>query len=216
MDSILIKSRRRPLLALVAACAALFAVGCGGSSETTTTGGESATNGHGKFAGAEASPPKPAAPLKLENSLGQPVDLAEYKGKAVLVTFIYTHCPDVCPLIVSHLKTAQALLGPKANDLQIVAVSTDPHGDTPKTVSAFLHDHGMTGKMQYLIGNQTELGQVWKGWNIVANPAKSGRDLVEHSALVYGIGANGKVTTLYPANFNPAEIVHDVPLLEQQ
>ena len=46
-------------------------------------------------------------------------------------------------------------------------------------------------------------------------PAKSGRDLVEHSALIYGIAADGKVTTLYPANFKPSQIVHDVPLLEQ-
>ena len=63
------------------------------------------------YSGGEATPPKPAPALELKNSLGEPVDLAEYKGKAVLLTFIYTHCPDVCPLIVSHLKTAQAELG---------------------------------------------------------------------------------------------------------
>ena len=38
-------------------------------------------------------------------------------------------------------------------------------------------------------------------------------DQVEHSALIYGISGSGKVTTLYPANFKPAQIVHDVPLL---
>jgi len=201
-------------VALGAACAALVVGGCGGSGSDETTA--KASGDQGKFAGAEASPPKPAAPLALNNSLGEPVNLHEFDGKAVLVTFIYTHCPDVCPLIVSHLKTAQALLGPKAKQLQIVAVSTDPRGDTPKTVAAFLHDHGMTGRMQYLIGDRGELGRVWKAWNIVAHPAKSGRDLVEHSALVYGIGADGRITTLYPANFAPSEIAHDVPLLEQQ
>jgi cytochrome oxidase Cu insertion factor (SCO1/SenC/PrrC family) len=74
----------------------------------------------------------------------------------------------------------------------------------------------MTGRMQYLIGNRAELGKVWTDWNIVARPDKAGRDLVEHSALIYGIAADGKVTTLYPANFSPSQIVHDVPLLEQQ
>jgi protein SCO1/2 len=197
--------RTLPLLALLAA---LVVAGCGGSSGAETFGA-----GAPRFAGAEASPPREEAPLRLRNYLGEPVDLAGYRGKAVLVTFIYTHCPDVCPLIVSHMKTALALLGQKARDVQIVAVSTDPRGDNRRTVAAFLKAHGMTGRMQYLIGSRAELGRVWKAWNIVAKPAKAGRDLVEHSALIYGIGASGKVTTLYPANFKPSQLVHDVPLL---
>ncbi len=208
------------IAALVAAALLVALAGCGsgsGDSTATTQGvpkGQTAVD-NSAYSGGEATPPKAAPELKLKNSLGQPVDLTEYKGKAVLLTFIYTHCPDICPLIVSHLKTAQAELGSKAKNLQIVAVSTDPRGDTPKTVAAFLAEHGMTGKMQYLIGNRKELGHVWTDWNIVVNPAKSGRDLVEHSALIYGIAADGKVTTLYPANFSPSQIVHDVPLLEQ-
>jgi protein SCO1 len=98
----------------------------------------------------------------------------------------------------------------------VIAVSTDPRGDNRRTVAAFLRDHGMTGKMQYLIGSRGELGKVWKSWNVVSKPAKAGRDLVEHSALIYGIGASGKVTTLYPANFKPVQLVHDVPLLAQE
>jgi protein SCO1/2 len=215
MTRLEINSRRWPILALLLVSAALLAAGCGGGSDATS-GKSSGATGKRKFAGAEASPPKPAAPLELRNSLGQSVNLREFRGNAVLVTFIYTHCPDVCPLIVSHLKTAQALLGPKAKGLEIVAVSTDPRGDNPKTVAAFLRDHAMTGRMQYLIGSRDELGRVWKDWNIVARPEKAGRDLVEHSALVYGIGADGRITTLYPANFTPSEIVHDVPLLERQ
>jgi protein SCO1/2 len=217
-----ISTRSHSIAALLVAVAvlALAATGCGGNSSSSTTArqgatGSSAANDSGKYSGGEATPPEPAAPLALHDSLGRPVDLREYRGKAVLLTFIYTHCPDVCPLIVSHLKTAQALLGPKAKGLQIIAVSTDPRGDTPKTVAAFLKAHGMNGRMEYLIGSRKELGHVWKDWNIVAKPAKAGRDLVEHSALIYGISANGKVTTLYPANFNPSQIVHDVPLLEQ-
>jgi protein SCO1/2 len=202
----------------VVAVLALTAAGCGGSSSTTTQQGVArshAATDNSKYSGGEATPPQPAAPLALRDSLGRLIDLRQYRGKAVLLTFIYTHCPDVCPLIVSHLKTAQAELGGKAKDLQIVAVSTDPRGDTPKTVAAFLKAHGMTGRMEYLIGSRKELGRVWKGWNIVAKPAKAGRDLVEHSALIYGIAADGEVTTLYPANFAPSQIVHDVPLLEQ-
>ncbi|MGE5408487.1 MAG: SCO family protein, partial [Syntrophothermus sp.] len=185
------------------------------SQQGVPAGQTAATDAH--FAGIAATPPKAAPRLRLDNYLGEPFDLAALKGKkAALVTFIYDHCPDVCPLIVSHLKTAQAELGEKADGVEVIAVSTDPKGDTPKTVAGFLDEHGMTGRMQYLIGSRSELEKVWSDWNIVARPEKASPDLVEHSALVYGIAADGKVTTLYPANFKPSQIVHDVPLLEQQ
>jgi len=215
------ETRQRRALALPAAAliAAVIAAGCssngGSESAKGVPKGQTKTVSF-KYEGAEAKPPKPAPPLALNDSLGHRVELSQLQGKAVLVTFIYTHCPDICPLIVSHLRTAVTQLGPRARKLQIVAVSTDPRGDNPRTVAAFLRAHRMTGKIEYLIGTRQQLGRVWKAWNIVAKPAKSGRDLVEHSALIYGIAANGDVTTLYPANFKPAQIVHDVPLLAAQ
>lgn len=212
---LMVRTWPNSLTAFVAAVAVLACVVSGCGSSSTTTQGSAAATDNSKYKGAEATPPKPAAPLALHDSLGRPVNLRHYRGKAVLITFIYTHCPDVCPLIVSHLKTSLALLGSRAKNLQIIAVSTDPRGDTPKTVADFLKAHGMTARMEYLIGSRKELGQVWKDWNIVAKPDKAGRDLVEHSALIYGVAADGKVTTLYPANFEPSQIAHDVPLLEQ-
>ena len=72
----------------------------------------------------------------------------------MLVTFLYTHCPDVCPLIASKLHTALTeMSAPSGARWQIIAVSVDPRGDTPATVAQFLADHQMTGQMQYLIGS---------------------------------------------------------------
>jgi protein SCO1/2 len=206
------------LPALAVVVGALLLAGCGGSGGSGSSTG--VPKGQSKvaspsFAGSKAVPPKPAPPLKLKDSLGKTIDLKQFKGKAALITFIYTHCPDVCPLIVSHLKTAQAQLGSKAMDMQIIAVSTDPRGDNPSTVKRFLAQHGMTGKMDYLIGSPKQLQKTWADWNIIAKPDKTGRDLVEHSALIYGISASGDLTTLYPSNFAPAQIVHDVPILAQ-
>jgi protein SCO1/2 len=195
--------------ALLAALALLSA--CGGSDATSTTSPP-------KFEGAVATNPKPPPGLPLRNYNGQPLDASSLRGKAVLVTFIYTHCPDICPLIVSHLHAAQDELGPKAKKLQIIAVSVDPRGDTPKTVAAFLKAHQMTGRMDYLIGSRPQLERVWHDWNIVSrNDPKAGNpDFVEHSAEIYGISGSGKITTLYAANFKPGQIVHDVPLLAAQ
>jgi protein SCO1 len=208
---------RRPLLGLTTAVAALLlALGCGSGSGSKPPKDAAASGPSSSFSGGVANPAFPAGPLVLKDYRGKRVDLRGYRGKAVLVTFIYSHCPDVCPLIVGHLHTAQAELRAAARKLQIVAVSTDPRGDTPAHVANFLRQRRMNGKMDYLIGSRAELARVWKAWHIVAKPSKASPDKVEHSALIYGISASGKVTTLYPANFKPAWIVHDVPKLAAQ
>jgi protein SCO1/2 len=170
------------------------------------------------FLGSELSPPKPAPSLSLRNYLGQRVNIDQYRGKAVLVTFLYTHCPEICPLITANLRTAQNLMGAKTSaKAQIIAVSVDPRGDTPQTVAAFLKVHEMTGRMQYLIGSAKELGHVWQRWGVGSERDASQPDIVNHSALVYGISASGQLKTVYiGSNFKPSEIAHDVPLLASQ
>jgi protein SCO1/2 len=160
------------------------------------------------------SPSEAAPPLALRNNLGQRVNLASYRGKAVLVTFLYTHCPDVCPLITSNLRVAQNLMGKAAaSKVQIIAVSVDPRGDTRKTVTAFLARHEMTGRMQYLIGSAHELATAWKAWGVGSERDAQHPEFVEHSGLIYGITGSGKRLTIYASNFQPGDIAHDVPLL---
>jgi len=191
------------------------AIGCGSSGSSSTGDAPSAD---AALSGGLVKPPTQEPPLKLDNSLGQPVNIADYRGKAVLVTFIYDHCPDICPLIVGNLHAAQSKLGNEADKLQIIAVSVDPEGDTPKSVKAFLADHQMTGRMQYLIGSRPKLENVWTDWHILTkNSSKKGNpDAVEHSALIYGITGSGQLKTVYPANFKPQQVVHDVPILASQ
>ncbi|MGN6371984.1 MAG: SCO family protein [Solirubrobacteraceae bacterium] len=193
---------------VIAGGVALLVSGKGGSPHKAS--GVSSTSA---FAGSVASPPEREPPLQLRNYKGENVNIASYKGKAVLVTFVYTHCPDVCPLIVSNFRVAQALLGAQSSKAQIVAVSVDPRGDTPKTVAKFLATHRMTGRMQYTIGSAKELARVWKAWGVGSERDVHNPGLVEHTGLVYGISASGKVMTLYPGNYKPAELAHDVPLL---
>ena len=211
-------SSRSRLLATFAvlALAAGVAAGCGSSDKGSSAGSTTATSAANasKFESAGVLEPiRQAPPLQLKNSLGQPVNIDSYRGKAVLVTFIYTHCPDVCPLIVSNLRVAQNLLGKEASKAQIIAVSVDPKGDTAATVKKFLASHEMTGRMQYLIGNKQELGAAWKAWGVGAEQDATNPALVEHSGLVYGISGSGKRITIYAANFKPSEVAHDVPLL---
>jgi protein SCO1 len=172
----------------------------------------------GKLTGYEglALSPRVAAPSlsTLHNYDGAPFDLARERGKVVFVTFLYVHCPDVCPLIASNLHNAYARM-PAAmrRRVAIVAVSVDPHGDTAGSVAAFVRQHELTGEARYLIGSAGQLGRVWEAWSVGSQRDTSSPGLVNHSALVYGISASGKLATVYSANFQPGQIIHDVPPL---
>ncbi len=200
------------LLVLVVIAGGVALLAGGGSSGSTAKQSQA---GSAKLEAAGLlEPVRPAPPLALHNYLGQPVNIASYKGKAVLVTFLYTNCPDVCPLITSNLRVAQNLMGAaKSSKAEIIAVSVDPRGDTPKAVGAFLARHGMAGRMQYLTGSAHELAAVWKAWGVGSERDAQQPQFVNHSGLIYGITGSGSRLAYYASSFQPSEIAHDVPLL---
>lgn len=202
------------LLVVAAGASFMLAKGSGSSANSNALpGGAREVTPRDGLLGTLALPARAAPPIELHNHLGQHVSLASYRGKVVYVTFLYTHCPDVCPLIASNLRVALNLLGPRAKNVQMIAVSVDPRGDTPAAVAAFLRAHEMSGRMQYLIGSGTKLASTWAAWNVGSSREVGHPDLVAHSALVYGISAKGTLTTIYPASFEPSEIAHDTPVL---
>ncbi len=185
------------------------------------SGGEELPNGAkaanvSGFEGEVLKPRLPAPETTLSNYTGERVSLGALRGKPLLVTFLYTHCPEVCPLIASNLGVTLKELGPDAaQKVNVVAISVDPKGDTPATVSKFLAERGMSGKMDYLIGDAKQLGPVWEAWNVGSERDAESPEFIAHSALVYGISSSGKLVTIYPANFKPSQIVHDLPKLAQ-
>ncbi len=189
--------------------------GSGNGSKTATT---TRTGASSEFRAAGLlSPVHAAPPLRLRNYLGRPVNINQYRGKVLLVTFLYTNCPDVCPLITANLHAVLGLIGPReAARVQIVAVSVDPRGDTPKAVGAFLARHRMTGRMQYLIGSASELARVWSAWGVGSEKDAQQPQFINHSGLVFGIDPAGKQLTVYDSEFKPADLAHDVPLLAAQ
>jgi protein SCO1/2 len=189
---------------------ALGVASCGGASTAKHATTRAASTS--KLDGPTFAHPISAPNFALRDYQGHLVKLSSYRGRAVLLTFIYTHCRDVCPTIVAGLHVALGSLGARAADVQVIGVSVDPRGDTPSAVAAFVARHGMTGRMQYLIGARNTLLPVWRAWGVnTTNPTAD--DTVSHTSVVFGITADGKVMTAYPANFTPADIAHDVPIL---
>jgi protein SCO1/2 len=197
-------------MALVLAMA-LAVGGCGSSSGSASATGDPPSDSSG-LQGLILKPQKPAPALALRNYTGGRVTLASLRGKAVLVTFVYTHCPDVCPLIVSDLAAAQRGLGKEASRVRILAVTVDPRRDTPAAIRTFLAARGASGRMDYLLGTSAQLRRTWKAWDVAVSTGPN--KLTDgHSAVIYGITATGRMAVVYPSNVTPPEIIHDVPLL---
>jgi protein SCO1/2 len=180
--------------------------GCGSSTVAETT-----TAKH-VFAGGELTPALTAPPIALHDANGTPVTLAAQRGRYVLVTFIYTHCPDVCPLITQNLNAALRVIGPSARRrVRVLAVSVDPAGDTPKAVRTYTREKHLFPQFRYLIGSRAGLRRVWKAWHVSAVESKP--DLVDHVAYTALIDTKGKERVLYDASVHATQVVHDLRVL---
>lgn len=209
----------RPALRSAAAIAVVFAIalvaGCGGSSgdSAATAGTGHAEQASTDFEGGAISPVRAAPPLRLRDIDGKVVDIADMRGNPVLVTFVYANCPDVCPLIMSNLRAARNDAGALGRRTQVIAVSVDPKGDTPAVVRRFLAQRQVQDFVDYAIGTRAELEPVWAAWNVAEQVPKDNPELIEHSALIYGVSSSGKLLTAYPVGFQPDAIARDLSLL---
>ena len=163
------------------------------------------------FVGGEITPPRPAPPISLHDAAGKPVTLAAQRGRYVLVTFLYTHCPDVCPLIAQNLNAAVRSLGANAGDVRVLAVSVDPKGDTPAAVRAYAKRMRLAPQFRYLIGTPAELRRAWTAWHVLS--VRQGPNLVDHLAYTALVDPAGKERVLYGASVHAKDVLHDLRIL---
>src|SRR5689334_995495 len=93
----------------------------------------------------------PAPDFALADQNGETVQLAALRGRPVVLTFLFTQCPDVCPLTADKLRKTADLLGPSADQVAFVAVSTDPPHDDAAAAKAFVEQHRLTGRLRFLV-----------------------------------------------------------------
>jgi protein SCO1/2 len=194
-------------LAVVLALAGLAAGGCGGSSAAKIEG-PATTTARAGFAGSALLPPRRAQPIALQDIGGNAVTLASQRGRYVLVTFLYTHCPDVCPLIASNLNAALRAIGPARSRVRVLAVSVDPAGDTAASVRAYRARMHLLPQFRYLIGTRAELRRVWSAWHVLSVERKP--DLVDHVAYTALIDPAGNERVLYDSQVHASAVVHDL------
>ena len=116
--------------------------------------------------GTVLDPPLPTTNFSLQSHRGTTISLEELRGKVVVLTFLYTSCVDVCPFIAQKLKTTRELLAGDAEDVAILAITTDPGRDTLERVRDYSAFHSMMDQWDFLVGTEAELEAVWKGYFI--------------------------------------------------
>jgi protein SCO1/2 len=166
------------------------------------------------------APGDPVPDFKLVNQDGRAVHLGEFRGKALLVTFIYTRCPlpNFCPrvtrnfAVIEHrLAASPALLG----KTQLVCVTFDPENDTPARLRAYGAQYiGSDAKeafahWDFAVPSKPVLAEMAKFFDIGLTDEADGT--ITHTLSTTLIGPDGKVVHFYPGNdWTPEQVLADV------
>lgn len=215
------RSRRRPWLWVVIAVGVIGIVAVAGFSVFQSRAAPSELVG-----GAIVTSPQAAPDFTLTDQFGHPQTLSSLRGKPVAVTFIYTNCPDVCPLISAHMHQAYQMLGDQAGKVGMVAVTVDPERDNAQQIRTFSDRIGLTNEWHFLTGTRPQLEAVWTSYGIDAQRARASMsasttaksadaeaDLIEHAAPVYIIDKRGQFRAMLPVDVSAEDIATDLKVL---
>jgi protein SCO1 len=203
--------RRRWLLASLAGLVLL--VGCGGLPALTGTdlGGQ------------------PAPDFTLADQRGAAIRLDAFRGKAVALTFIYTHCPDICPATAEHFREAfQDLTSAQQARVALLAVTVDPARDDRAALQDFSAEHGLAANSAWhaLTGSRAVLVPIWRAYGVdpgamvMASPSPrtgaataAAMTTLAHTDAIYVIDPQGRERVLLHADLDSAALARDLAAL---
>jgi protein SCO1/2 len=195
---------------LVAAIVVIVAGSSGDGTGSSSPSIASAKDRESEFVGAPF-PGEIAAPrFTLHDQSGNEVSLSSYRGRVVMLTFLYSTCGDTCVVIGQQIRGAlNDLAEAHAPTPAVLIVSADPAADTPANVRRFLAEVSLTGRVQYLGGTPAQLRAVWHAYAI--KPASDGAAVFDEYAPVLLIDGSGRKRVLFEAEeLTPEGLSHDV------
>jgi protein SCO1/2 len=167
----------------------------------------------GGFDGPTIADPVRVPDFALHDQHGKTVRLSAQRGNVVLLTFLYTHCPDLCPLTASSLNAVLAETGPR---VEVLAVSVDARGDTNAAIRRFARQHNLLPRFHYLTGPLAALRRIWSTYHVTTQARVGGRVVLSHTLYTLVIDRQGRDRVLFDSTAKPPAIAHDVRLLLSQ
>jgi protein SCO1 len=150
-----------------------------------------------------------APDFALRNQDGERVSMRALRGKPVIVTFLYTHCEDTCPI---QAQTVRGALDELGHDVPALAIAVDPPNDTPQTARKFLAEQRVSGRIDFVLGSRAELRPLWNGFGVRPQSVTE-----EHNARITLVDARGIQRVGYPGSeATPERLAHDLALLERE
>lgn len=152
------------------------------------------------------------ADFRLTDHNGKPRTLADFRGKAVVLFFGYTHCPDVCPTTLADLAQVMRLLGKDAERVQVLFVTVDPERDKPEMLAQYVP--AFHPSFLALYGDVQATAQAARAFDVTyqKQPTTSGYNM-DHSAGTFLIDPAGRVRLLAPYAQRAEWLADDVRLL---
>lgn len=160
--------------------------------------------------------PTPVADFSLVDQDGKEFRFAGARGKIVLVNFIYTSCPDVCPLLTAKFASIQKTLRERSlDDYLLLSISTDPERDSPAALKSYAESFEADFRhWLFLTGTKKRLQNVWKGLGVKVKKLPSGE--VQHTTLTILIDQRGmRRVDYYGDRWQEKELLKDLASLAQ-
>ena len=172
----------------------------------------SACGGGTTLAGEKGVKQGSAPEISLRDQDGRLVDLAQQRGRVIVLTFLYTRCRDICPLISARLNAVLVNLSDAERArTRVVAVSVDPRGDTFASVRRYAKAKHLLPQFRYLVGSRQELARVWQAYGILIDPISL--DSIDHTGRIIVIDRRGRMRAGFAPTVSATTVLADVKKL---
>jgi protein SCO1/2 len=158
-----------------------------------------------------------APDFALVNQDGKKVRLKDFKGKVLLVSFIFTTCNGSCPATTHRMEKVQSALKAKGllkkGRAQFVSITLDPARDTPAVLKRYMQLYDAdAATWTFLTGPKKKVARTIKAWGMWVRPAANGQ--LDHPSRIFLVDPRGRIREIYNLAFmKPAWVVEDVELL---
>ncbi len=154
-------------------------------------------------------------PFTLVDDKGATVTEADLLGKPHLIYFGFAYCPDICPTSLQKIGAAQQLLGKAGDDIGYVLITVDPERDTVEKISEYITFDPFPAGLRGFTGSVEQVEAAKTSYKVVATKSEfdgspvtedSTDYTVNHSDIIYFMGADGKFADFFSARSTPQDI----------